>query len=1141
VSSAHADGLVVSVVVPAFDREATLPRTLDSLIAQTCTDWEAIVVDDGSRDGTAAVVERYAARDPRIRLWRQANAGVSRARNAGIELARAPWLFFLDADDWIVPTAFESLLAAIANEPDAGLVYGGYVRVDEAGRELRRGLHRQEDDYFPVFACTCAISIHSCVVRTEVVRRAGGFDASLVTCEDWDLWQRVARLGTRFVRIPEYVAYYRMRRGSASGDGWRMLRDGLHVIERGHDADPRIATLAPAREPLSRISRDSARTYFTTYAAGLEIAAGGDPTTLLDALDERPSGDVDASGVAMTLFDAVPVGLARPPAEWEDFPLEVHRACDRFIDALGERAGSHWLAFTARTELTRKVLAATRAERPRQVGQHYLIELDLAGEPPRDLVLDGGITRVLCAVRYGTRPLGDVEIPVVDGWLPARVLADAIVARMAWDLLAAHFEAHVYPALGVDASLHDEVGWATLLRELFELPWERADDFYAERDGERGEPRGLAAGETLMLDVADPVPLLEVGADRASIDVGVTVGGVPLTVVRCDARDGRVTPSRLRRTILLQTGFELCRAVLREAVVLAPVDAEGTLRRRLTTARARRESLLPAGATVVGRGAGPDGTSVSRWAVFPAEAAGERLALADVDGDAVAGPRGERVKRLLCAPLPLDGAGAHPHPSDDATLRLLAFERIFGGRSDPWDYDSAYEQEKYRQTLGLLPERVEHALEVGCAEGVFTRLLAERVRRLTAADISPRALARARERCADSANVAFAQLDLFAQPLAGRYDLIVCSELLYYAPDRAALRRTAEALADALEPGGTLLAAHAHAVVDDARAPGFDWEVPFGAVAIEQALRRTGLLELEAEVRTEPYRVQRYRRLTRRRRLPARRRPARTNPDAAPMTAEQLARFLPHGGPVRREPPEPEVTSGRRLPILMYHRVAPDGAADTRRYRLHPDAFEAQLSYLREHGYRSLTFEQWRVAADRRIAIPARSVMLTFDDGYADFPAYALPLLRRYGYEASMFVVTDLVGGTNEWDRAAGETIELMDWPTLLGLREHGIELGSHTSSHRPLIALSAAEIARELCRSRAELQERTGAAVRSVCYPYGLNDVAVRSLAAASGFHYGVTTDEWPASYGDELLGLPRIEVRGTESLTAFVRLLEA
>ncbi len=1164
----HAHGpRAISVVVPAFDREATLPATLDSLLAQTYEAWEAIVVDDGSADGTAALAERYAARDSRIRVHRQANAGVSGARNRGIELAQAPWLFFLDADDWIVPAAFELLSEALSGDPAADVAYGGYIRVDDAGREVEPEHPKHEADFFALFARTCAFSVHSCLVRAQLVRAVGGFDTDLVTCEDWDLWQRIARMGARFVGVPEHVARYRLRHGSASGRGRRMLADGLRVIERGHGEDPRLPA-APPRAPLPHGAREVARTYYVCYAAGLEIAHGNDPCALLAEAGGDLSGEVDAQGVGGTLFHAVAIGRACGHDGWAGFASDVHRECDRFIDALGEEVGSHWVAHGARLALERLVLGVAREERPRTVGRWHLMQLDLAGEPPPDLVLDGAVTRVVCDARYGDRPVGSVEVPVVDGWLPARVLADAIVAASAWDVLRCHLEAHVYPALRIDASaarvraerdgavvfdgppaqrddpdetLHDTLGWTALLQELFELPTWTSDAFYAERDDAGGDSR-IVAADAVALDLAEPIPALELQG-RNAVVLLVAVAGAPVSAVRCDGRRGRISPQRIRRAIVTQLGFELCRAVMREGVLLAPADADGSLRRRLALALERRAAgpAVPAEVTTIGRGAGAAGTAVSRWNVLPVAAAAERLALAALDGDPVGGEReAEAVERLLCGPALLDAGDAERQPSDDATLRMLGFETIFSAGADPWGYDSDYEQEKYRQTLALLPEHVEDALELGCAEGVFTRMLAARVRSLTAADISPRALARARERCEPCRNVAFVQLDLFEQQELGRHDLIVCSEMLYYAPDLAGLRRATSTIAAALDAGAHLLCAHAHAVVDDERAAGFDWDVPFGAATIERALLGTGQLDLVREIRTLPYRVQLYRRRGRRRLLPGRRRVARTEATAGAMAPEHAARFRPRGGSVRQDPSEPAEADVDSLPILMYHRVAPEGRGAAHRYRLHPDAFEQQLRLLRERGYRNLTFDQWRAAADRRAPLPARSVMLTFDDGYADFPTYALPLLRRYGFQATMFVVTDLVGGSNVWDERIDERIELMDWPTLLSLREQGVELGSHSSAHRPLVSLSAVELTRDLCRSRACLQERTGAPVRSVCYPYGLNDVTVRSVAAACGFHFGVTTDEWRASFNDDLLRLPRFEVRGTDSLERFAAMLE-
>lgn len=92
----------VSVVIPAHNAAATIAETLQSLQSQSFTGWEAIVVDDGSRDTTSEIVSRFAQEDSRIRIVSQPNQGVSAARNTGIEHAGADWLLFLDADDWIL-------------------------------------------------------------------------------------------------------------------------------------------------------------------------------------------------------------------------------------------------------------------------------------------------------------------------------------------------------------------------------------------------------------------------------------------------------------------------------------------------------------------------------------------------------------------------------------------------------------------------------------------------------------------------------------------------------------------------------------------------------------------------------------------------------------------------------------------------------------------------------------------------------------------------------------------------------------------------------------------------------------------------------------------------------------------------------
>ncbi|HEY6781383.1 MAG TPA: polysaccharide deacetylase family protein, partial [Thermoleophilaceae bacterium] len=465
------------------------------------------------------------------------------------------------------------------------------------------------------------------------------------------------------------------------------------------------------------------------------------------------------------------------------------------------------------------------------------------------------------------------------------------------------------------------------------------------------------------------------------------------------------------------------------------------------------------------------------------------------------------------------------------------FEALFAAGADPWEYTSDYEQGKYEQTLSLLTgPRPRRALELACAEGHFTRQLAPRVEQLLACDVSAIALQRARQHCVDLPNVQFGFHDLFSEAIEGRYDLIVCSEVLYYAGARDRLDHAIRAIAAALEPGGTLLAAHANLVVDDPDKPGFDWEVPFGARAIGDALAGAGL-DLVRERCNPLYRLQAYEQPRRRVRL---RRPVPVREQAplpATLPREVEERFLWEGGQPASEADGQPVTW--ELPILMYHRVAPTGSERLREWRVTPDQFEQQLHYLRTAGYRGASFEEWRAAAERHRPLPGRRVLLTFDDGYEDFAEHAHPLLRQYEFDATVFLVSERVGLTNEWDRGYGETLPLMDWDTIRALDGHGVRFGGHSASHPMLTALGLDEVVREASSCRAALMEQLGHLARPFAYPYGDMDAAVARTVGACGFEFAVTTAGYSASAAVPMLALPRLNVAGTNSFDAFVRML--
>jgi hypothetical protein len=178
----------VSVIIPARNAAATLDAALASLRAQTVPDWEAIVVDDGSTDGTAAVAHAQASRDPRVHLLRAEAGGASAARNAGLAAARGRHLLFLDADDWVAPTHLERLLGLLAATPAATAAYCGYRRVMPDG-SMGPATWRADIAAAPkpAFAHGPGTAIHAVLVDRDAVLAVGGFNPGLRTCEDWDL------------------------------------------------------------------------------------------------------------------------------------------------------------------------------------------------------------------------------------------------------------------------------------------------------------------------------------------------------------------------------------------------------------------------------------------------------------------------------------------------------------------------------------------------------------------------------------------------------------------------------------------------------------------------------------------------------------------------------------------------------------------------------------------------------------------------------------------------------------------------------------------------------------------------------------------------------------------------------------------
>ncbi|WP_246680237.1 trifunctional glycosyltransferase/class I SAM-dependent methyltransferase/polysaccharide deacetylase [Mesorhizobium sp. 10.2.3] len=978
---------MVSIVVPAHNAEVTLARALDCLLDQEIVDWEAIIVDDASTDRTPAIIAGYVEHDARFRTLSSCAYSAAGARNSGISTARGHWLMFLDADDWVDASFLAKMLATLKTAPDAVAAYCGSRRVMPDGEPTPSSISTEVAiQPFETFARRCAIRTHALLVDRETIVELGGFDVSLRTCEDWDLWQRLARLGKNWVMVDEPLAFYRASLNSLSRNSTQMLVDAEIVIARGFSHDPRVKHPASAHAngaiDANGGTAFEALAWFALWNAASDCGCGSrsiDP----QSLRALPAGRKWAREIARVAVDGLMAGSL-------SVPEQLAARWDRFGGSLTEliiELGKVW----------NNPVAARRVQY--QLEQMLLDVDDLAA--PRRLARTLGL-------RVDARNPTSTELP------------EGIDQIYAYLMMDGQIEAVVqFGVLGTVTTDH----WIELILDV--VPPERLSDSSA------------------RLARRSPLPQKGAGADASNM-----------------------------------------------------VAAEALL-------------------STAGRGPDPD-SHFGKLAQLAAEAL-ELVRSSAEPAEPPAAPRRARTK-----------------DRNDRT----AFWNSYFATEDPWNYGSLYEQEKYQRQLEILPAGpIGRALELACAEGHFTRQLAPRVGHLTATDISAIAIERAGARCSDQPNVEFGVLDFAADTLPGEMDLIFCSEVLYYLDDLAELRRIAKKFAEALAPGGSFISAHAFVLRDNVERTGFDWNT-FGAQAISETLAATEGLVLEQSIQTELYRIDRFRRLS----------PddLATEPriDRVPIRAPieiGVARNIVWGGAraLRRDVARSE--RRQRIPVLMYHSVADEGPAALARFRLTPAAFASQMAWLRANGFHAIGSEQLEQSIANRHPFVGRPVLITFDDGFQNFADHAWPTLRANDLTAEVFLVTDLVGESAQWDADSGPPTQLMDAGTVRRLAAEGAFFGSHLATHRAIDDLSSSDLAAELLRSRMFIERWTGRPTTAFAAPFSVTDRRLGRLAKECGYRIGFGGRHGPADLDCDPIDLPRIEIRGDRSLDDFVATVEA
>jgi len=213
------------------------------------------------------------------------------------------------------------------------------------------------------------------------------------------------------------------------------------------------------------------------------------------------------------------------------------------------------------------------------------------------------------------------------------------------------------------------------------------------------------------------------------------------------------------------------------------------------------------------------------------------------------------------------------------------------------------------------------------------------------------------------------------------------------------------------------------------------------------------------------------------------------------------------------------------IPILMYHQtdIAPPSGTPLRGLVVSPGAFFRQMLVLKCMGYQGLSMHHLEPYLKGEKV--GKVVGITLDDGYQNNLTYALPTLKQFGFSATCYAVSSMMGAQNSWDLSIGVPQKnLMTQENWLTWIAAGMDVGSHTQTHADLTAISNEAAMQQLAGSKAELKEKLGYEARHFCYPYGRFNASHVAMARDAGYHTATTTHRGRVTVGDSLFELRRV-----------------
>jgi peptidoglycan/xylan/chitin deacetylase (PgdA/CDA1 family) len=226
-----------------------------------------------------------------------------------------------------------------------------------------------------------------------------------------------------------------------------------------------------------------------------------------------------------------------------------------------------------------------------------------------------------------------------------------------------------------------------------------------------------------------------------------------------------------------------------------------------------------------------------------------------------------------------------------------------------------------------------------------------------------------------------------------------------------------------------------------------------------------------------------------------------------------------------------ESLSSTYIPILVYHSIIADNSLVIHsNYSLIESQFESQMRFLYDHGYICLSLRDILESSKINESKQRKAFVLTFDDGFEDFYIHAYPILRKYGFVATVFLVSDLIGKGSNCNDEMGTP--RLNWDQINALIAEGFSFGSHTCSHSHLPDVNDERIRHELIDSKRSLKAGLGQVIQYLAYPYGDSNPAIRKIAKQAGYQaaFGVNTGE------PGLFNLWRTEINSKDSMETFI-----